>query len=554
MKLMKFIKTIIPLILLFLLTKNLYASAGSVSVKEIDWFWFFYEYTVESNSDTVVYRPFFMEANSGNKMFQASLMPLFYWRYKDGKSDVTKGFFGLYQSDNYSHNRKGDDYDSGFFPLYLYGNGGKEEDRYLVVYPFGGNIKGKFAHDRISPWVFPGVALFFLYPPSGFFTWQTLFWTIAALIPAYTEFEFKDYSGKAILWPLIKWGRGDKRYDKRVFPFYSHNYKEGWYDTYSWFLLFNYREIYFKDDTRYTFFFFPFYGRKWSDSGDIKAQTVLWPFFSWGYDKKTNDRSCNLPWPFVQIRDCDNPKIRSRIFFPFYGRYNYGSHSRSETFFVTPLYIRLTKERESYTSANHITCLLFWYFKRDYSVAHEYYGNSWRYFKIWPFMQIEWNDKDMYSINILSLLPFRDTMGYEKLYQPFWTLFEYRKKPDGEKHLGILLRTYYQVWSDNMFKMKIPLVLTYDRRGESIKEFSFLLSSFGYEKDSDGSYVKFFWIPFRIGEGDSSISFNESNDEISEEMDSPYYRTVKAAGFNSEHADLFDRTLDGNCFLRANIF
>jgi hypothetical protein len=29
-----------------------------------------------------------------------------------------------------------------------------------------------------------------------------------------------------------------------------------------------------------------------------------------------------------------------------------------------------------------------------------------------------------------------------------------------------------------MFKMKIPLLVTYDRRGEKLKEFLFLLSSF----------------------------------------------------------------------------
>jgi hypothetical protein len=34
-------------------------------------------------------------------------------------------------------------------------------------------------------------------------------------------------------------------------------------------------------------------------------------------------------------------------------------------------------------------------------------------------------------------------------------------------------------------------------------------------------YVKLFWIPFRIGEGDSSITLNESIDDISEETDSP---------------------------------
>jgi hypothetical protein len=42
---------------------------------------------------------------------------------------------------------------------------------------------------------------------------------LAALIPVYTEFEFKDYEAKAIFWPFIAWGKGDKRGDFRVLPF-----------------------------------------------------------------------------------------------------------------------------------------------------------------------------------------------------------------------------------------------------------------------------------------------------------------------------------------------
>jgi hypothetical protein len=41
-----------------------------------------------------------------------------------------------------------------------------------------------------------------------------------------------------------------------------------------------------KNDTHYTFFFFPFHGKKWSDSGDFQATTILWPFFSWATIKK----------------------------------------------------------------------------------------------------------------------------------------------------------------------------------------------------------------------------------------------------------------------------
>lgn len=230
----------------------------------------------------------------------------------------------------------------------------------------------------------------------------------------------------------------------------------------------------------------------------MKSYTVLWPFFSWGYDLDTNERTYNLPWPLVQIGDSDKPKMKKRIFFPFWGRYETPGY---ESMFVTPLFFRIRDDGERFKSEYNITCFIAWYFKRDYSFEHEYYGRSWRYFKLWPLFNVEWNDSGLYGINILSLLPFRDELGYEKLYQPFWTIFEYGEKPDGSKRMGILLRTYYQVWNKDEFKMKIPLIVNYESRSRSLKEFTLLLSSFGYEKNSDGEYLKILWIPLKIGEG-----------------------------------------------------
>jgi hypothetical protein len=520
---------------------NLYAKqVNNNKEKSIDWFWFFYEHTSDSSGSTDVYRPFYMEAEYGDNLFQASLMPLLFWRYKSIRNDVTYGFFGFYESTDYKHSGKERDYDSGLFPLFLYGSGDKEKDKYLFIYPLGGSFHGKFGYDRISPYVFPGVALFFIYHPA-IFSMQAALFALASIIPVYTEFENRDYNGTALFWPFIAWGKGEKREDFRFLPFYAHNSKKGWYDNYQYLLLINYRELYLKDDERYTFFFLPFYGRKWNKKETMKSHTVLWPFFSWGYDEEKNERIYNLPWPLVQIGDSDKPKMKKRIFWPFYGTHETSTY---ESMFVTPLYFRIKKDQDDFKSEYHITCIIAWYLKRDYAIKHEYYGNSWRYFKLWPLLQVEWSDSGMYSVNVLSLLPFRDTRGYEKLYQPFWTLYEYRRKPDGEKHLGLLLRTYYQVWSDDFFKMKIPLVINYESRGDTVTEFTMLLSSFGYEKDREGAYLKLFWIPLKIGQGDETLALKNDNEDIRDneykkedkvdEADDLQYNE-KIYGFNPSH-------------------
>lgn len=518
-----------------------YASESGSATDNPDWVWFFYEKSEDSSGSSVIYRPFFMETVSPDLTFQASLMPLFFTRYITADSDSVNGFFDFYQSSDYLHTGKQKDYDAAFFPLFMYGSGTDLSDNYLLVYPFGGTMKGKFGYDRISPYIFPGVVLFFIFPPSSIFTFQTLLLGLAALVPAYTEFEEGDYSATAILWPLITWGGSEsgKRSDFRFLPFYSHNRKEGWYENWSYLFICSYREMYLKDDTRYTFFLLPLFGRKWSREGRVSSYTVLWPFFSWGYDSGTNDREYNLPWPLVQIRDCDNPRVKKRIFFPFYGTYSYENY---DSLFVTPLYFRINSRSERENSVYHIAGIIFWYFEREYSYNHEFYGRSWSYFKFWPLLQVEWSDSGFYSLNILSLLPFRDTAGYERLYQPFWTLFEYRVKPGGQRHLGLLLRTYYQVWDSNLMKIKVPLLFNYTSWKGGLRELCFIAHAFGYERDSSGAYVRIFWIPLRVGDG-----VDDKGEKLADEEDAGN-GCISDEWFNSMHGNLNCCGTDGNLY------
>jgi len=505
---------------------------------EYDWHWFFYESSLKGNTSFVAYRPFYMEIEKEDKIFEASLMPLFYWRYKSSNLDVRRGLLGFCESDNYVHRDNHRDNDFGLFPLFFYGSGSEEDDGYLFLYPFGGTIKGKMGLDYMSPYIFPGLALFFLYPPASIFSMKTLLMGVAALVPLYMNYGRGDYRAHSILWPLVMWGKGPGRKDIRIWPFYSRSYKKGWYDNYSYLFFYNYQHYFFRNDEKFTSFLFPAYGRKWSKSGESSAVTLLYPFFSWGRDRKKGGREINMPWPIVQIADSESPRMRKRIFFPFYGSYEYNNYRST---FVTPLYFNITRETKSFTSSYTYNFILCWYFKRDYKIRHEYYGNSWRYFKIWPLLNIEWSDSGLYSINILSLLPFRDTMGYEKLYGTFWTLFEYRKNPEGTKYLGFLFRTYYQVWSDDYFKFKIPAIVSYEKKGGAVRELTFILEGFGYDSDRKGSYVKLFWIPIRIGKGYVDGKEDIADNGNDETFDEPIYSLKYASNLREEGS--FDNSM-----------
>jgi hypothetical protein len=469
--------------------------AGAAESCRFEWTWFFHESESSEEMNLFTVRPFYLKRAEPERTFTASLMPLLFWRYETRHRDDWKGLLGLWGYTSYRHPGGVIDNDFGLFPFLFYGTSPDESDRYFLLWPFGGTLKGKFGYEKITAALFPGFLLFIFFPPAQIFSWTTLAWLTLSMVPVYSSWSMKDYRAWGILWPLSMRGSGNGRDDIRIMPFYSRKHKEGMYDRYSVLMILNWSHEYYSGDRRHMFFLFPLSGR-------ISAFTILWPFFSWGYDKKRESRQYNLPWPLVQIEDTKDPQIYKRIFFPFYGIYRYG---KSETFFVTPLYFRLRKKAVSYDSEYHTSCLIVWWHKKHYHAVDRENGMWWRYFKIWPLLSVECNELGAFSFNLLSLLPFRDPEGYERLYEPLWSIVEYRRLSCGEKRLGILFRTYFQRWGEGFFQCKIPLVVTYRRIENRVAELSLLFSMFGFSHSSEGRYIRLFWIPLRIGEPEEDV-------------------------------------------------
>ncbi|MDR3238002.1 MAG: hypothetical protein LBT84_05825 [Spirochaetia bacterium] len=481
------------------------SSAFASEQRSFNWFWFIYEREYCPSYTSFTVRPFYTNHVSPNLYFDASLIPVFFWRYITENKRQTKGFFGLYNSIDLTNSNGTEDHDLGIFPFIFYGHGNSDENRdnYFMLWPFGGQLNGKLSYEKVSAAIFPGFLLFVFFPPAQLFSITTTIYIGLSMLPLYSSWSRGEYSAFGIMWPIFMRGKSPERDDIRIMPFYAHKKKSGWYDRYSFLLLFNYSKEYYANDTRKTFFFFPFFGRKWSDSGRISSWTFLWPFFSWGYDKKQKSFMYNLPWPLVQIEDTEEPKISKRIFFPFYGAYSYEKNS---TLFITPLFIKLSKKGIAFDSVYYTNFFIVWWHKRNYHTDDSQHGKSWRYFKIWPLFSVEYNDKNDFAFNTLSLLPLRDADGYEKLYEPLWSVLEYRRFAFGEKRLGILMRTYYQRWGENFFQCKIPFLFSYNRIMNKTAGISFLLSMFSYSAaEADGSFLRLFWIPFRVGEADAEL-------------------------------------------------
>ncbi len=491
---LKKINTILTICAVFIFIAQSSIVHASTS-RFLDWWWVFYEREESSRGSIKVIRPFYLaDVPSGGKAFYASLLPIVWWAYETPRSYEWQSLIGLIHSVDYMHSNGVRDYDFGLFPFFYYGRSPDERDRYYLIWPFGGTIKGKLGQDRITAYLFPGFLLFFIFPPAFPPSLVATAVLVASLIPLYVDYESRNYRAWGILWPLLQRGKSENRDDFRLLPFYAHNFKRDAYDNYSYLLLVNYSTVLMENDTQHTFFFLPFYGRRWNASGKVESSTLLWPFFSWGFNQGAGSFELNFPWPFVQIQDSRNPRIYKRIFFPFFGRYRF---EERESLFITPLYFSMKTETKNFRSEYHITSLVFWYFTRKYfDKPSLQYGSRWKYIKLWPLFQYESDDRGNLHFAALSLLPWRDPDGYERLYQPFWTLFEYRRLHDGERRMGFLLRIYYQRWNENFFFMKIPLLLSYGSQHGRICELSFLASMFSYEKGEGGTRYRFFWIPF----------------------------------------------------------
>jgi hypothetical protein len=482
--------------------------------EKYNWFWFLYEKDAVSVYPSTLITPFYFTSKNGETRYTASLPPFIFYKYENKRSVSRYWLLGFVNDIDYTHSNGVEDYDFMAFPLTAYGTSPDTRDKYLFVWPVGGVIKGKLGLDYLHSWIYPGVALFFLYPPKSLV--YIPLYLLACIVPVYETYGKGDYSARSILWPLIQWGGSPDRSEFRILPFYAHNTKTNYYDNYSYLMIFNFNKTFYKDgrelDTKMAF---PFIARRWMNDESAEASSLFWPFFSWGYSKRQGSFEINFPWPLVMYQYSESPWVRKKIFFPIYGHIQY---ERDDTEFITPLWFTMKRDNDTFSSEYYFAAIIVWYFTRDYKRNQSaYYGNKWSYFKIWPLMRYESNDRGDVHFNMLSILPFRDPAGYEKIYDPLWSLVEYHNER-GFRRFGLFMRTYYQCWDDSLFKSRVPLLFSYESRNGRVKECLFLFSMFGFERDKKGSYLRIAWIPITVGDGGEDFDDSDTPDVESEKL------------------------------------
>ena len=421
-------------------------------------FLFLYESTRSADQSDLVLRlplPIYSRYRNDERAydFQTVLYPVF-WSH--GTNHWRKWtFLFFFSGDDTYHADSNRDSDLLLAPLFYWGRGDSEKERYFSFFPLYGTIKNKLSYSEIN----------------------------FVLFPLYVNWTYREYKAHGVLWPLVMWGGSSVRSELRIFPFYSSKVHEGKYERRSilWPFIQWGREGLDRKEPRGYAFLWPFYARKYSDDDNLSVHAILpffllpvlvgpadpltklvaavfsfMPFASWGRDNRTNAKSLNALWFLYQYETNDNPYVRKRIIFPFWGTYRFAD---KEADFYGPFYVKLRTHSLVFESETDVVAAIVpLYWRTD-----RFYLQDWRkshFLKMWPFFQYMKDSNGNVSFQTLALWPTRDD-DFERLWGPLYGLVEYREFENGDRFFSLFFRIYSQYWNATEFHL---FVLGFDFR------------------------------------------------------------------------------------------
>jgi hypothetical protein len=424
---------------------------------------FFYEKEIKTDQSELLIRPFFSKyyEKKSNATFYTSFYPLF---YRQSTSKWSRwSFLFIFGGDTSLHDDLGNDEDVTLSPLFIWGNGDTDREKYFSIFPFYGSIHNKLSWSKIH---------FFLFP-------------------LYTSWEYKNFKATSLLWPLTMYGETDVRKEYRFLPFFSYKAHIGKYEhsSFLWpFFSWGIDNLDKKEPSSYSFFWLLFSKKEsyFKNQYSIGVIPVIgsMSLFSYGYDHRTSEINFNAFFFLFQYGYNNDKDYRKLIFFPFYG---YSKFANKEFLFVTPLFARMETDTYHLKSKNY-------YFFPFYLYNSEFYLKEERsdiYYKFWPFLKWHKDHEGTLKWNLFSIYPIRSET-FEKVWDPITSLFEYSHQVNGDKKISLLMRLYNHRWNETTNQWNIPFFLDY-KSEEEITQFRFFYGLIGYEKKEDKKYLQLLW-------------------------------------------------------------
>ncbi|WP_411822526.1 hypothetical protein [Leptospira sp. 'Mane'] len=426
-------------------------------------FWFLYESEKRANQDLIAFRPFYMsfEDKTTAFRFRSYLSPIYYKEETNHWYTWSSLFF--FSGTGIKH-EEGDEEDDFFLtPLFMWGKGETARENYFSIFPIYGRIRNKLSYQELNYFLFP----------------------------IYTEWKYKTFEAKSLFWPLTMYGKSETRSEFRIFPLFSRKVHDGKYKRYSvlWpFFQWGEEKLDKKEPTNYSLFF-PFYLSKNSQDGNMKSRAFLWfpilnSLFSYGYDKKTGHSNYSALFIFFQYHTSEKKDLSKFVIFPLYG-YSYFANKEAE--FITPFYISLSQNTNHLKSKSYFLLPFFSHSKQEFVGT----GREDTYWKFWPLVRYHHDSEGNLVWNTLSIIPVRFEV-MEEVWEPIFSIIEYRKLKNGEKRLHLVTRLYSQRWSAKETNIHIPLLVEF-QKNETGFRYQFLYGLVGIDTREEKNKFQILW-------------------------------------------------------------
>lgn len=461
------VRNIVQILLFFFVTLSIEAKlptySSGVYPSNYWQFWVFYEKEWRKGQKDIILRPFYSnyEDELSAHKFNTSLYPLYYSEQTNHWSKWT--FLFVFSHDSTLHDDTGDDSDLVLSPLFQWGRGETDKDRYVAFFPFFGKMKSKLSWGEIN---------FFLFP-------------------LYVDWNHKEFKARSIFYPLLLWGSSDIRSEQRFLPFFSKKSHIAKFEHYSvfWPLLQWGRDSLDKKEPTSFSFLFPIYNIKSSQYGNMKSHAFLWipllgSLVGYGYDKRTSEVNYNFLFFLMQYGYSNSKDYRKHIFFPFYG---YSRFASKEFTFITPFFVHMRSDTYGVKS-NSYYLIPFFYYKEMHYIKEERADS---YYKVWPIFKWHRDAEGNLFWNTLSLFPIRSTT-LERIWDPFVSIIEYKKFINGEKRLSLMMRSYTQRWTEDELHIYVPFLLDLSLEKEKTS-WKFLYGFLGYERIEEKRHLQVLW-------------------------------------------------------------
>ena len=417
----------------------------------------FFTYRRDTRDEHVAFRPLFYWKTEGENYARLDYI------YPMGKYERTdykvESFFRLIYSSYRDPREEPAQRKDRSFLLAFWGETDKGEP-YGGFFPIYGHMKNRFNRDEIN-----------------FFLW-----------PVYMDSREKESRAVSLFWPFFTIYEGGGREGFRAWPLVSHVKKENDYEkTYFLWPIFHHERRYlYTDDPTEINMVLPLYVSM--TSSKRVQRSVLWPFFNYTYDEDDHYTQWDFPWPILQFAKGDDKEIY-RIF-PIYGRKYWEGRERG--YFLWPIYWYSKDEDDQVKDSNERFLLL----SKDEVKVWKKKGGEERRIRVWPFFYYREEKEGGVFFYWPCLIP-SDYEGWERNWAPLFTLYEYRRSPQGDSESKFLWGVY--VHRENSVRHLYELSFFFTLyTAEDLLYFSFLKGLVEFRADGPKRALLLGYVPWPI--------------------------------------------------------